>query len=95
MEVGSAAGAVVPPLMQLGFVGVAFVALGWFALSSIRRERTITDLERARADRAETAQDELQRAFRDEVIPVLVRCTDAMTRMTEEFSAALRDRRGS
>ena len=84
----------VQPLVQLGFAGVALYVLGRFAASAIQRERAYTDLERARADRAEQAQDELQRAVREEVIPVLVRCTDAMSRMTDQFSAAWRDKQG-
>jgi hypothetical protein len=91
---------IVPSLLQLGVTGIALLALGFYARSSIERERATTDLERQRADKAEARNVELQRQYvelndsmRTEVVPVLIRQTDAMARLTEQIGMFLRDRR--
>jgi hypothetical protein len=89
--------------VQYGAIGAILLVLLWFAYGAIKRERDATDRERARAEKAESEKDELNRLMRTEVIPVLTKATEATTRVTEvvgrvtdvlaDVSAVLRDRR--
>lgn len=89
--------------LQYGAVGAMVLVLLWFAYGAIRRERDATDRERARAEKAESEKDDLNRLVRTEVIPVLTKATEATVRVTDvvgrvtevlaDVSSILRDRR--
>jgi hypothetical protein len=81
--------------LQYGAIGAILLVLLWFAAGAIKRERDATDRERARAEKAESEKDDLNKVMRTEVIPVLTKATDAIAKVTDtlaEASAAFRDR---
>lgn len=72
-------------LLDLGPYGLAVgavLALWRMHMSAIARERSTTDYERSRADRAESA-------MREQVIPVLTKAQAVLSRFAEDA-----DRRG-
>lgn len=67
---------IVEQLARNGLLGAIVLALGWVAWRLVQREAARADeaiaRERARADRAEAALEELNRELRVTVVPALV-----------------------
>lgn len=68
------------PFLQYGALGASVLALGWFAWTMIQ---TTIQREKDRADAAEARYQELSESVRAEMVPALIRCTDAVTRVMD------------
>lgn len=75
-------------LLGYGVVGVVALALGWFAWSTIQRER-------ARADDLEARLNALNESVRQEFVPAMTRATDALARLMDLLPDLLSANRGS
>jgi hypothetical protein len=92
---GAASGDVTTTLLDQGVLGAIVVALGVFALRLINRETS-------RADDAQRRLDTLQQAIRDDILPAVIRATEAQSRAADvlakvadllpDVTSALRDR---
>lgn len=64
--------------LQQGVLGAVALAGGWFAWSTVKRERAAADAANARLQKH-------QEWVQDEVVPVLTRATDVLIRVSESL----------
>jgi hypothetical protein len=78
LEAVDPVGAAQQQVLGYGVVGVAALALGWFAWGTIKRER-------ARSDALEARLNSLNDSIRTDFVPVMTRATDALARLADHL----------
>lgn len=76
------AGAAQESLLGYGVVGLLALAGGWFAWTTVQRERRKTD-------EAEARNHALNESIRTEFVPAMTRATDAIGRVTDVMAQVI------